>query len=100
MKTNEQSGIDGALEKKWREEFYNYAENVFSLDYRFDPYSNEELCYLEACRARQSEVEAVRAEIAKRDELLREALVFLPTEYVNRDEWKYKAKAILKEKVK
>lgn len=115
-KPNEQSGIDGALEKKWRDELRQ--ANPIGECGVMSKMESITWAYLQACRARQSEIdswkqsylleahhclvhrkeiESLKAEIAKRDELLRDALKVLQDLYVGCDEWEEKVQAILKE---
>lgn len=66
------------LEKKWREEFYKYCEDTFDLDFRYDPNSDQEISYLQACKARQKEIESIvmvfNAKIAEKIKELDEAV--------------------------
>jgi hypothetical protein len=63
---------DNENEKKWREEFLNFADTERARDFCFGNYNNATrdeqvgaFCYLEACRARQVEIEFLKAEVDK-----------------------------------
>jgi len=78
-------------------------EGIKPLKEVLDFYNNKEDLLLNISKYKTQiagdkyKIQQLESQIKARDELLREAIAFLPTEYVNRDEWKYKTKAILKE---
>ena len=83
-KPSEQSGIDGALEKKWREET-NEKFKAIPMQHVSSASFNSffENGYLQACRARQSEIELLKAEVDKAN---REVIGMVEIHKRNREE--------------